>query len=614
MSIIYYSKEEESRKEESINKYKGIFLEYEKKLPDLSEALRQMYISSGTNEEKSDELIKDIIYKCQQKIKENFEKIKEKYKKITKEDAYIICSYTCESKDKNFSPYILLNRGLVSDDRKNGLNNISKYLYIFLNSLRKLEIYIPPKDNKYLYRCIPHKVCLSEDPFNKKYVPYKVGNTKTFWGFISTLPNIKTNYNLLKEEVNIKSGTIFVLGGNIRGYDITLFNYFGENEILLEPESKYIIDNVLPPINEITYINCKILKSPLVLDNNNIVNNFYDKIQEEKKYENIIINNDIKINCICRIEFETKIKDKLEFISGMGFLCNISSKNMKALITYNHIINFDILNYENKISYIINNKDREINMKKNRYKYTNEELDITIIEIFDDEEENKNFIEIDKYINSRDYKDEEIHLVEYDKRKIKYLNDKIIKKENDYFICNINKSCEGIIILKENLKLIGIIKNNVKNIEQLYLSINIIIDKINYMKCLYEIKKKDIGKEIQIINNRLPVEKNDQIEEKIKVIINGEILNILKYKFNKEGLYIIYIITEDSLTNMSYMFCGCSGLKELNLSTFKTDKVTNMSYMFSGCSRLKELNLSSFKTDQVTKWMFRIKRIKFIII
>ena len=60
-----------------------------------------------------------------------------------------------------------------------------------------------------------------------------------------------------------------------------------------------------------------------------------------------------------------------------------------------------------KITYINNdNENKDINMEKNRYKYTKEELDITIIEIFNDEENINNFIEIDKYINSRDYKDE----------------------------------------------------------------------------------------------------------------------------------------------------------------------------------------------------------------
>ena len=47
---------------------------------------------------------------------------------------------------------------------------------------------------------------------------------------------------------------------------------------------------------------------------------------------------------------------------------------------------------------------------------------------------------------------------------------------------------------------------------------------------------------------------------------------------------------------MSYMFFGCSSLKELNLNNFNTNNITNMSYMFEGC--LDELKLkikSQFK-------------------
>ena len=197
MTYIFYSIEEEDNKEESINNYKDLFLEYEKKLPTLSEALNQMFISSGLDIIKSDRLIKDILNKCKDKIDKNFDKIKEKYNKINNEDAYIICSYTCESEEKKYSPYRLLNQNLVSENRKNGINNISKYLYIFLNSLRKLSIYYPSKINKYLYRCIKNKVSLLFDPNDKNWVPYIVGNKKTFWGFTSTSPNFKTTFNFL---------------------------------------------------------------------------------------------------------------------------------------------------------------------------------------------------------------------------------------------------------------------------------------------------------------------------------------------------------------------------------------------------------------------------------
>ena len=138
---------------------------------------------------------------------------------------------------------------------------------------------------------------------------------------------------------------------------------------------------------------------------------------------------------------------------------------------------------------------------------------------------------------------------------------------------------------------------------------NIIINKINFIKCIYEIKKEDIGKEVQIINNKGVFSRiNEEIEKEIKAIIDGEIKsNILKYKLDEEGIYIIYLISYNLLTNMKGMFYNCLSLKELNLSSFNTNKVTNMSYMFYNCSSLKELNLSSFNTNNVTDMsrMFR---------
>ena len=53
----------------------------------------------------------------------------------------------------------------------------------------------------------------------------------------------------------IKTGTIFRLeGDNLWGYDIQLFNYFNEKEIILEPERKYIVDDIFD-ITDIIYIN-----------------------------------------------------------------------------------------------------------------------------------------------------------------------------------------------------------------------------------------------------------------------------------------------------------------------------------------------------------------------
>lgn len=76
---------------------------------------------------------------------------------------------------------------------------------------------------------------------------------------------------------------------------------------------------------------------------------------------------------------------------------------------------------------------------------------------------------------------------------------------------------------------------------------------------------------------------------------------------NVEGLYNL---DTSKVTNMSYMFAGCSGYgsgssysnnpNTLNLHGFDTQKVTDMSYMFDGCTNLEYLYLSSFNTANVT--------------
>ena len=55
-----------------------------------------------------------------------------------------------------------------------------------------------------------------------------------------------------------------------------------------------------------------------------------------------------------------------------------------------------------------------------------------------------------------------------------------------------------------------------------------------------------------------------------------------------------------NVTDMSYMFQGCSALTELDLSSFDTSKVTNMSSMFYECKSLTSLDLRNFDTRNVT--------------
>ena len=266
MSLNFYAEEEGQEKEESLNKYWSLCLDYIINPPNLPEALKQMFISAGAEKNEIKDLIEDIESKCEQKLTQTFEEIKKKYPNITKDDALIISSYTCESKDKEYSPYRLLNTNMVEKNRKKGIENISKYLYILLHSLRKLKRYYPDKNskNKYLYRCIRFKVNLKEDPNDSSMIPYANGNIKTFWGFTSSSPYAEMTYDFLGKKEKLKSGTRFTLTGYVWRYDITLFNCFNEEEILIEPERKFRIDEVKPEVNEIIDVRCEILETPLI--------------------------------------------------------------------------------------------------------------------------------------------------------------------------------------------------------------------------------------------------------------------------------------------------------------------------------------------------------------
>lgn len=54
-----------------------------------------------------------------------------------------------------------------------------------------------------------------------------------------------------------------------------------------------------------------------------------------------------------------------------------------------------------------------------------------------------------------------------------------------------------------------------------------------------------------------------------------------------------------NVTDMSYMFSGCTVLTGLDVSGFDTSNVTNMEYMFNNCYELASLDVSGFDTSNV---------------
>ena len=172
---------------------------------------------------------------------------------------------------------------------------------------------------------------------------------------------------------------------------------------------------------------------------------------------------------ICRI--------KIGNIQGTGFFCKIpfpDNNNMiLVFITNNHIINEDILNNNNKniiIQIKEEKKERILNIK-NRMIYTNEEYDVTIIEIKEIDNINYN-LELDDIIindilynnNENDlYKYKTIYIIQYPESELSVsygiIDEIYLDKEYNFnHLCSTRNGSSGSPILNKNNKLIGIHK------------------------------------------------------------------------------------------------------------------------------------------------------------
>ena len=110
-----------------------------------------------------------------------------------------------------------------------------------------------------------------------------------------------------------------------------------------------------------------------------------------------------------------------------------SWKNIKLLITNNHVLDELYLEEGNKISYMISNNEKEnyydIDLEKDRYKLTNKELDFIIIEILKEDNINK-FLKINnEQYNMKD----EIFSYQYEEGvKLGFSFGNLLEKKNIY--------------------------------------------------------------------------------------------------------------------------------------------------------------------------------------
>jgi len=343
---------------------------------------------------------------------------------------------------------------------------------------------------------------------------------------------------------------------------------------------------------------------------------------------------------------------------GTGFLCKIPfpDKNnyLPVLMTNNHVINKEqLLKYKKleltfdngKIKKIINTTpERRIYSIKEDHSY-----DLTIIEIFPEEDNIFHFFEIEAVDVTEKFENESIYILQYpfieevDKGiKIKRHNcsisyGKIIKVNNNEILhdCSTeNGSSGGPILLLKNFKIIGIHKcyynhvNKYKNmdvnagaslkepIENFNLKFTDKKIKNNYTNCIiceYNIKNNEEFDLLHDYNNQnlgLTVEfnklynkgKNKKIllEKNINIFIDDQLIKFsYKYKTNKNKINVKFIFHE-KINDLSFIFYKCKYLQHIDLSPFNAINVNNMSYMFGECESLKSIDFFSFNTSNVT--------------
>ena len=244
----------------------------------------------------------------------------------------------------------------------------------------------------------------------------------------------------------------------------------------------------------------------------------------------------------------------------------------------------------------------EIDLEKERFKLTNKELDFTVIEILE-EDKIQNFLKI----NNENYdKEEAIFSYQYAGGvKLGFSFGKIIEKQNyllRYDVGTKGGSSGSPLLLMKNTKVIGLHKGAIidekKEKTNIGVPIELIVKKISFIKCTYEISDYNFT---QIINNTDGVEFNKEIEIKIKIINHGkEEKLIFKKKFDKTGIYTIYFGIDENLKDLSFLFNNCSSLKEIDFSHFHKIDVINMKAMFQSCQKLENLDLTNFDTSNVT--------------
>ena len=81
---------------------------------------------------------------------------------------------------------------------------------------------------------------------------------------------------------------------------------------------------------------------------------------------------------------------------------------------------------------------------------------------------------------------------------------------------------------------------------------------------------------------------------------NSQAKYMFEGKSNIQSIIFSKNIDTSNVTNMNFMFSGCSSLVNLDISSLDTSNVTEMRYLFSNCRSLVNLDVRGLNTSSVT--------------
>ena len=126
----------------------------------------------------------------------------------------------------------------------------------------------------------------------------------------------------------------------------------------------------------------------------------------------------------------------------------------------------------------------------------------------------------------------------------------------------------------------------------------------NNNKCTLFYKVNTYQQKVKIFDSKFCKNNSKECE----IIINGEKMEISDYyqNINFEDNISIELSMGNKITDLSYMFNGCSSLISINIiSNWNTKNITNMKWMFFGCNSLESLpDISNWDISNVTDIQF----------